>query len=66
MNDVSACLNECLKGSKLKINFEKTNFMEFGTDRKRINPNVSCYNNRTFEEVGTTKFLSLQIGNNLN
>jgi hypothetical protein len=32
---------------------------------EQVNLNVS-YDNKTFEEVGTTKFLGLQISNSLN
>jgi hypothetical protein len=46
--------------------FDKTDFMKFTANNKTsINFNIG-YDNETIEEVLTTKFLGLQIDNNLN
>jgi hypothetical protein len=62
---VIADLNNWFKASKLTLNFDKTDFMKFATNNKTsINFNIAC-DNKTIE-VLTTKFLGLQIDNNLN
>jgi protein involved in sex pheromone biosynthesis len=63
INDVFASLNEWFKAYKFTLNFDKTNFMKFSMETKRINLNIGYYN-KTTEVVGTTKFLGLQIDNN--
>jgi hypothetical protein len=66
INDVFTGLNNWFKANKLILNFDKTNFMKFTTNNKTsINLNIG-YDNKTTEEVLTTKFLGLQIDNNLN
>jgi hypothetical protein len=64
MNDVFAGLNKWIKASKLALNFDKTNFIKFCTTNKNcVNLSVG-YEDKTIEEVETTKFLGLQIDNN--
>jgi hypothetical protein len=66
MNDVFAGLNKWIKANKLTLNFDKTNFMKFCTTNKNcVNLSIGCID-KTVEEVKTTKFLGLQIDNNLN
>jgi hypothetical protein len=66
MNDVFAGLNRQTKANKLTLHDDKTNFMELCTNNKSCaNLNVE-YDDKTNEEVETTKFLGLQINNNLN
>jgi hypothetical protein len=63
INDIFADLN-WFKANKLTLNFDKTNFMKFTTNNKTsINFNIG-YDDRTTEEVLSTKFLGLQIDNN--
>jgi hypothetical protein len=64
INDVFADLNNWFKANKLTLNFDKTNFIKFTTNNKTsINFNIGY--DKTVEEVLTTKFLGLQIDNNL-
>jgi hypothetical protein len=64
INDVFADLNNWFKANKLISNSDKTNFRKFTTNNKTsINFNVGY--DKTIEVV-TTKFLGLQIDNNLN
>jgi hypothetical protein len=66
MNDVFAGLNKWIKANKLSINFYKTNFMKFCTTNKNcVNLSIG-YVDKTNVEVETTKFLGLQVDNNLN
>jgi hypothetical protein len=59
-------LNKWFKANKLKLNFDKTNLLKFATNNKtRINLNIG-YDNKIIIEILTTKFLGLQIDNNLN
>jgi hypothetical protein len=65
MNDVFAGLNKWIKVNKLTLNFDKTNFMKFCTTNENcVNLSIG-YEAKTIE-VETTKFLGLQIDNNLN
>jgi hypothetical protein len=66
MNDVFAGLNKWIKANKLTLNFDKTNFMKFCTTFKNcVNLSIG-YIDKIIEEVETTKFLGLQVDNNLN
>jgi hypothetical protein len=66
MNDVFAILNRWIKANKLTLNFDKTNFIKFCTNNKTcVNLNMG-FDDKTIEEVETTKFLGLQIDSNLN
>jgi hypothetical protein len=66
MNDVFASLNKWIKANKLILNLNKTNFTKVCTNNNTcINLNIG-YGDNTIEEVETTKFLGLQIDNNLN
>jgi hypothetical protein len=67
MNNVFNSLSKWLKTDKLTLNFEKkTNLIKLSTKSKTcINVNV-WHDDKTTEEVETTKFLDLQIDNNLN
>jgi hypothetical protein len=66
MNDVFTGLNEWIKASKLTLNFDKTNFLKFCTTNKNcVNLSIG-YVDKTIEEVETTKFLGLQVDNDLN
>jgi hypothetical protein len=66
MNDVFTSLNKWIKAIELTLNFDKTNFMKFCANNKTcVNLNIG-YGNKTIREVETTKFLGLQIDNNLN
>jgi hypothetical protein len=54
------------KANKLTLNFDKTDLIKFSINNKtNINFNIG-YDNKTIEEVVTTKFLCLQIDNNFN
>jgi hypothetical protein len=65
INDVFAGWMKWFKANKL-TNFEKTNFMKFAANNKTCsNLNIGC-DNKIIEEVLTTKFLGIQIDNNLN
>jgi hypothetical protein len=65
MSDIFASLNKWIKANKLTLNFDKTNFIKFCTTSKNcVNLNIG-YVDKTIEEVETTKFLGLQIDNNL-
>jgi hypothetical protein len=63
MNDVFASLNKWIKANKLTLNFKKTNVMKFCANNKT---RVNGYDDKTIEEVETTKFFGLKIDNNLN
>jgi hypothetical protein len=64
MNDAMS-LNKWIKANKLTLNSDKTNFMKFCINNKTwVNLNIG-YDDKTIEEVETTKFLGLQIDNNL-
>jgi hypothetical protein len=66
IDDVFADLNNCFKANKVTFNFDKTNVIKFATNNKpSINFNIA-YENKTVEEILRTKFLGLQIDNNLN
>jgi hypothetical protein len=66
MNDIFASLNRWIKANKFTLNFDKTNFMKFCTNNKTcVNLNMG-FDDKTIEEVETTKFLGLQIDSNLN
>jgi hypothetical protein len=66
MTDVFARLKKRIKANKLTLNFDKTNFMKFCTNNKTgVNLNMG-YDEKTIEEVETTKFLGLQVVSNLN
>jgi hypothetical protein len=66
MNDIFADLSKRIKASKLTLNFDKINFMKFySTNKNRVNLSIG-YEDKTIEEVETTKFFALQIDNNLN
>lgn len=57
---------EWFKVNKQTLNSDGTNLMKFCiSDRICIIPNTAC-DNKTIEEVETTKFLGLQSDNNLN
>jgi hypothetical protein len=59
-------LNKWIKANKLTFNFDETNFMKFCTNNKTcVNLNIG-YDDKSVEEVETTKFLCLQIDSNLN
>jgi hypothetical protein len=65
MNDVFAGLNKWIKANKLTLNLYKTNLMKFCTTNKNcVNLSIG-YEDKTIEEVETTKFLGLQINNNI-
>jgi hypothetical protein len=50
-------MNNWFNADKLILNFDKTNFMIFTTDNKTsIDFNIG-YDNKTIEEVLTTKYL---------
>jgi hypothetical protein len=66
MIDVFAGLNKWIKANKLTLNFDKTNFMKFCTTNKNCASLSIGYADKTIEEVETTKFLVLQVDNNLN
>jgi hypothetical protein len=58
--------NRWIKANKLILNFDKTNFMKFCTNNKTcVNLNMG-FDDKTIEEVETTKFLGLQIDSSLN
>jgi hypothetical protein len=66
MNDVFASLNRWINANKLTLNFDKTYFMKLCTNNKNcVNLNMG-FDDKTIEEVETTKFLGLQIDSNLN
>jgi hypothetical protein len=66
MNDVFAGSNKWIKANKLTLNFGKTNFMKICTTNKNcVNLGIG-YEDKTTDEVETTKFLGLQFYNNLN
>jgi hypothetical protein len=68
MNNDSASLNKWIKANKLTLNFDKTNFMKVCTNNKtcaNLNTPVR-YDDRSTEEVEATKFIGLQINNNVN
>lgn len=58
-------LKKWTKANKLKLNFDKTNFAKFYTTNKNY-VNLGTWYERKTIEVGTTKFLGLQVDNNLN
>jgi hypothetical protein len=65
MNDVFADLNKWIKANKLTLNFDKTNFMKFCTTSKKcVNLSFGTVD-KTIGEAETTKFLGLQVDNNL-
>jgi hypothetical protein len=66
MNDVFAGLNKWIKANKLTLNFDKKNFMKFCTTNKNCVNLSIWYVDKTIEEVETSKFLGLQVDNNLN
>jgi hypothetical protein len=66
MYDVFAGLNKWIKASKLTLSLDRTNFMKFCTTNKNcVNLSIG-FEDKTIEEVETTKFLGLPIDNNLN
>jgi hypothetical protein len=65
MNDVFAGLNKWIKANKPTLNFDKTSFMIFSTANKNCVNLSTGYVNKTIEEAETTKFLGLQVDNNL-
>jgi hypothetical protein len=60
VNDVFASLNKWIKANKPTLNADKTNCVI-----SYLQQNL-CYLSIGYEEVGTTKFLGLQIDSNLN
>jgi hypothetical protein len=59
MNNVFTSLSKWFKADKLTLNSDKTKFIKLSTKSKTcINVNV-WYDNKTTEEVETTKFLDL-------
>jgi hypothetical protein len=56
----------CWGAIKLTFNFDKTNFIKFCTTNKKCVNLSIVYVDKTIEEVETTKFLCLQVDNNLN
>jgi hypothetical protein len=65
-NDVFVSQNKWFEANKLTLNFDETNLIKFTTNNKtRINSDIGC-NDKTIEQVLTTKLLGLQIDNNLN
>jgi hypothetical protein len=66
MNNAFASLNKCINAYKLILSFGKTKFMKFCTSSKTcVNQNV-WYDDKTIEELETTKFVVLQIDSNIN
>jgi hypothetical protein len=65
MNYVFAGLNKWIKANKLISNFNKTYVMRFCTTNKNC-VNLSIGYADKITEVETTKFLGLQVDNNLN
>jgi hypothetical protein len=64
MNDVFAGFNKWIKANKLTLNFDKK-IMKFCTTNKNcVNLSIG-YEDKTIEEIETTKFLGLQLDNNL-
>jgi hypothetical protein len=65
MNDVSASLSKWIKANKVTLYFDKTNFMKFCTNKTCFNLIIG-YDDKSIEEVETTKCLDLQSDSNLN
>jgi hypothetical protein len=65
MNDAFARLNKWIKANQLTLNFYKTNCMKFCTNSKTCDNLNIRYDDKTIEEVQTTKFLGLQVDSNL-
>jgi hypothetical protein len=66
MNDVFTNPNKWFKANKLALNFDKTNYIKFGTKNKTC-PSLNIgVDNKLIEEVEANKFLGLQTDNNLN
>jgi hypothetical protein len=66
MNNVFTSLSKWFKADKLTLNFDKTNLVKLSTKSKTCINVYIWFDNKTTEEVETTKFLDLWIDNNLN
>jgi hypothetical protein len=65
MNDAFARLNKWIKANQLALNVDKKNCMKFCTNSKTCDNLNIRYDDKTIEEVETTKFLGLQVDSNL-
>jgi hypothetical protein len=66
MNDAFDSLNKWLKANKFILTFDKTYVMKICTNTKTCDNLNIGYDNKTTEEMETTKFLGLINDSNLN
>ena len=59
-------LNKWLRANELSLNFNKTNYVHFGTKRNMIINLKIGFNNNLIANSASTKFLGMTMNNNLN